>query len=604
MPANINTSLSKEKTKIKNKASFFYSLIQLLAHNDMLTNTMMMTQKEKLKYLSKEINHYLPLFQSFPEPFKKWIISQHNISSDIKKILNKKPSNLYNKKKKKGGADGPRAGPRAGPIAAPRRRAVAATVGQQLVTAQPVVLPNLDDTEMSRQFQQLGDLNLTHNAMLSRQSQLHMSTTRQQNDIVNMTQIANIHQGVHRNQIQTLNESITELQNELQSIKTDLATVTSESTAFTNKQTEIMETDWKTTIDIATSKWETLGKTTKARVNEFKSKDFKAKSCGLACGGLSGSLIGSMVVQGATSVNTILAIPSAMGTSVTTLGTSFSSWGYGIPFTDDMLLGGLIGGPLKLVGNIFSGATSVFSEPLQTIMTECAPHCGAIVGVSCCLCTSAICITVLQENFGVSDRLQTKDRENNWWLTRQIKDGAQIASWGLVVPLIRDGIAESKSRDYKKAIEALKAYDNNNVKGTKFIQRGDMLRTTNPPSLVNKYKWIQEALENIEEYKNLQKRSERLNSAIERQQNLITRKINEKNTATNEHRQYIARLTRANTLTGTTTTSSGRSRALPAPQPTLRRRRIGPRSGSAGGGYLKKYRKSKHLYINKKKKKK
>ena len=104
--ANINTSLLKKKKKNEDKAMFFYSLIQLIANNDMLRNTMSMTQKEKEKYLSNEINHYLPLFQSFPDVFKKWIFEQQ--SPKIQDILNltgcltnTKGSNLYKKKKRR-----------------------------------------------------------------------------------------------------------------------------------------------------------------------------------------------------------------------------------------------------------------------------------------------------------------------------------------------------------------------------------------------------------------------------------------------------------------------------------------------------------------------
>ena len=92
MTTNINTTLYKKKQKLKDTLSFFLNLIHLIAQNDILKHTMMMTEKDKQQYLSTEISKFLPLFQKLPSNFKKAIISHHNLSTKIKTILNTKGS--------------------------------------------------------------------------------------------------------------------------------------------------------------------------------------------------------------------------------------------------------------------------------------------------------------------------------------------------------------------------------------------------------------------------------------------------------------------------------------------------------------------------------
>ena len=632
MATNINTTLYKTKQKLKDTLIFFLNLIHLIAQNDILRHTMMMTEQDKQEYLSSEISKFLPLFQKLPPNFKKAIISHHNLSTKIKKILNTKSSNLSNILKvknkprknekattnyltdskrrrskrgsskrgsskkgrskrgrskkgrskrgrsKRGGSQPPKPKPRQS------RTPPSDPQNVKIITQQPISVIPTNTSDVAESFQQLGNIQLANNALLNQQTMVFQEQRRQQTDIDSMTAVVALQTGASNSLSKIFAENIKIIQNELNEMKTDLKEIDTKREEFIKITLQSLNEEWDTEIESATKQWQKYGDVVKSGVKEYEYKDTKAKLCGATCGATSGYLVRDMIISGGTAVKDFLDIPKALGAGATSLGSSFSDFTLG-----GFSVGKIIGVPISSVGSIFSGTSSTFTEPITNMIAQCGPQCGALIGLSCCICTSAICITLIQEHTGVSDRLKSNDRQQQNWLMRQLSDGTQIASWALVVPLIRDTLGHSTSVGYKKAIRKQKDYDDNQKQYLSYIKKQDMLKGTNPPSLGNRNEWLNQALKINQSLIDIKTKTEFLTQNIQKKNEELQNEMRARSNASMKHVESVSTLTgpdRAEQRQSRNITQGPRQRSLPN---TLRQRKS-IRSGSAGGGNFKKYK--------------
>jgi len=635
MTININTTLYKKKQKLKDTLSFFLNLIHLIAQNDILKHTMMMTEKDKQQYLSSEISKFLPLFQKLPSNFKKAIISHHNLSTKIKTILNTKGSysssnslKLLKKKtikkatinyltdskrrrskrgrskrgrskrgrskrdrskrgRSKRGRSKRRRSKRGGsrpPIPKPRQSRGPRSSNSEIIIEQPMSVIPTNTSDVSESFQQLGNLQLANNALLNQQTMVFQEQRRQQTDIDSMTAVVALQTGASNSLSKIFAENIKIIQDELTTMKTELKEIDTKREEFIKITLQSLNEEWDTEIESATKQWQKYGEAVKSGVKEYEYKDTKAKLCGATCGATSGYLVRDMIISGGTAVKDFLDIPKALGAGASTLGSSFSDFTLG-----GFSVGKIIGVPLSSVGSVFSGTASTFTEPITNMISQCGPQCGALIGLSCCICTSAICITLIQEHTGVSDRLKSNDRQQQNWLMRQLSDGTQIASWALVVPLIRDTLGHSKSIGYKKAIQKQKDYDGNEKQYLSYIKKQDMLKGTNSPSLGNRNEWLNQALKINQSLIDIKTKTDLLTQNIQKKNEELQNEMRARSNASMKHVESVSTLTgpdRAEQRHSRNITQGPRQRALPN---TLRQRKS-IRSGSAGGGNFKKYK--------------
>ena len=566
----------------------------------------MMTKKDKQQYLASEISKFLPLFQKLPTNFKKEIISHHNLSTKIKTILNTtpvlsagpltmKPKKGKSKPKKK------RGGSRPLPAERPKRPNLDLPIAVQPTSDIPT-----GTSDVNQSFQQLGHVHLAHNALLNQRTLVVQEQRRQQTDIDSMNAVVLLQTGASNSLSQIFAENIKIIQYELNEIKTDLKEIDTKREEFIQITLQSLNEEWDTEIKSAKTQWQKYGEAVTSGVKEYESKDRKAKLCGATCGATSGYLVRDMIITGGNAVKDFLDIPTALADGTISLGSKISD----IFEFRGWHPGKLLGVPISSVGSMFSGTASTFTEPITNMINHCGPQCGALIGLSCCICTSAICITLLQEQAGVSDRLISNDRQQQNWLMRQLSDGTQIASWALVVPLIRDTLGHSKSTGYKEAIQKQKAYETNQQQYVSYIKKQDMLKGNNPTSLVNKNEWLNQALKINQSLIDIKTKTDLLTQNIKIKNEELQNEMRARSNASMRHVESVWGVTAPDAL-------AVEHKQVTSPHPSqssLRRRRSRTvrRSGSdegsypelppapQGGGYLKRPVKSKRLRRNRK----
>ena len=599
MSANINTRVSTKNQEIKDRASFFYNLIQLRAHNDILTNTMNMTNEEKQHFLSSEINHYLPFFHKLPDRFKKWTMSHHNISPELKELLLPKMKISLNKK---GGSLVPV------PVPAPR---------PSIISQQP---SSIISQPMARAIGQIWN---AEGALKEQQSVLSLVVQQQQSNISNMISVVAMHTEASKSSNTIFSDNIKTLQEHLKVLETKLDETKKDTKKMVDEVTQRLEQKWGTAVKDAREEHELTGKKIKDRVTNFETKNTKAKLCGSVCGGISGWLVHDLVIAAGNAVDDVFSLPEALATSASSFGDTTSgimgtwnmSW-LGDSWAETQP-GAIIGKPIEWVGAFVGSASSTFATPIKNLVTNCNPQCGALIGIGCCICTSAICITLLQEHEGVSERLKSESSDNQWAVTRALYDGAKKAQLLLeastVIPLLVRGTQHSKSADYKKAIKDKEEYNISKTTFIPYIKQTDMVISNR---LVDQQEWINKALKINKSLIDLASQTNILNEDIDALNKKIISKMERREDTANNHRHGVVAISapdRFNAqraigapIAAERLTEGIRRRPKPRPRVSMA---SGPKVNATEryplqlkGGYLKSRVKSKRLERNKKSK--
>jgi hypothetical protein len=607
---NINTHLSKKQQVIKDRASFFYNIIQVIARGDILKNTMNMTTEEKLYFLSSEINHYLPFFHTLPEKFKKWVIIHHNISPQIKDTLLPKMKILN----KKGGSNSSQQITKFG-----RATPTPATRPAHTIITQPSAQSHNQAPNIVPMAAALGALHSTQNQLMSNVGSVEVHMQQAQQDVVNINAMVEMQARTAQMVDASLMGNIAIFQERLSKLEADLDKSRIATDTLTKEVTKELDEMWNKAIKEAKKEHTAAGSMLTKGVTEFETKNTKAKICGAVCGGVSGLLFRDLVLSLANAANDLVKLPGELGSGLGALGDTIkgSLGTYNISGVFGEKWAGWQ--PAALLGSIVEGGGTMLNEgsstllaPLTTLVTKCGPQCGSLIGIGCCICTSAICITLLQEHEGTANRLKTKTVDGGWLVLNAARSAAASTQFVLesatVVPLLLKGVEHSKSLAWLEAIKAKQNYDTNKSTYIPHIKRTDMKEEEK--GLVSQPEWVQKALKINTGLMILEGETNGLRQQILDITNQIKDTIKRRDGVMDKFMNSVGKHTQADTVNVTAGSGPGsvlrrrRQQQQQSPDPTHRRPTLSttglpPVTHVPHGGGLKRRVKSKRLRRNK-----